>query len=251
MEENPAALEQAAEMGAESVDQNPELRTVSELARIAAEDDAFQTVAARYTGDPSFDVDALVEELVLEESVPHLPTQRHTGEGLRRRREWEEAWDLQRKEDETGEQIDDIPKPPRYRKTKDFKQKERIWPNRGKLDVPKERFTEYPGTAREDGEILVSWAGLNHKERARALAEHYYRAKDQWGWAQNDAKRPRLVQLLAGLKDLLPWVKQWHPERLPSIDKSFGAFLEEMIQGEAVELGISLDEIEKTRIESA
>ena len=65
--------------------------------------------------------------------------------GLRKRAAWEEVWALQRRED-AGESLD-IPVPPQYRPT-DFRTTA-YWRNRGKLDVPKERFMLYPGAGRE------------------------------------------------------------------------------------------------------
>ena len=54
---------------------------------------------------------------------------------------------------------------------------------------------------------LFGWAGWNHLERATALAALYQERKDRDGW---DAKR--LTPPLAGLLELVPWLKQWHNE---------------------------------------
>ncbi len=246
------------------VEARPELMTVTELAHKAREDEDFMQVAERYTGDPGFDVERLVADLVAEESVPFLPSLRYKKSGLERRREWEDVWDLQRQEDAIdartelpeehldylseaeaedlkATEVGDIPKPPKYRKS-DYTSGH-IYNLRGTLDVPKERFTSYPGLEGEDGSQVISWAGLDHLHRAKALATFYYTARNQRGW---DADR--LVPILAGLKDLLPWVEQWHPEPDPRTNQPFVDFLRGMIETQARELGVSLDAIEEARI---
>jgi len=77
----------------------PELVELRHFVDEAATDDAFRTVAARYTGDPNFDVESLVRELIDDHAVPYLPAQRYEDSGRRRRRTWEEAWRKQDIED--------------------------------------------------------------------------------------------------------------------------------------------------------
>ena len=74
-------------------------------------------------------------------SVPFLPILRYKPTGLRKREVWERTWDLQRQED-AGEDVGDIPVPPKYA-TADFLKTD-YWRLRGKLDVPKERWISYP-----------------------------------------------------------------------------------------------------------
>ena len=167
-------------------------------------------VAALYRGRPDFDVAALVAELVEAESVPFLPVLRYKPSGLRKREVWERTWDLQRQED-AGEDVGDIPVPPKYASA-DFLKTD-YWRLRGKLDVPKERWISYPHCQTEsDPSLVVGWAGWDHLQQATALVA-YYDARKREGW---DAKR--LTPLLAGLDQLLPWIHQWHPE----IDPEFG-----------------------------
>ena len=212
----------------------------SELANKAARDDDFMEVAERLTGDHTFDVDALVAELVAESSVPFLPSQRYTASGRRRRREWEQVWELQRRED-AGEDVGAIPKPPNYRTT-DYQQRH-IYDLRGKLDVPRERFTSYPGLEAQEGDQVITWAGLDYLQSAKALATFYFEARNARGWGHE-----RLVPILAGLSDLLPWVEQWHPEPEASTGQPFADFLRRTIESQAVELGVSMDEIEKAQL---
>jgi len=85
---------------------------------------------------------------------------------LRKRAVWEEVWALQRRED-AGETLD-IAVPPKYKPT-DFKTTA-YWRNRGKLDVPKERFILCPGAGRGGQDPVLGWAGWDHVNQAQALA---------------------------------------------------------------------------------
>ena len=127
-------------------------------------------------------------------------------------RPWERTWDLQREEDATGQRLD-IPVPPEVQ-TGDFLRPS-YWRHRGKLDVPKERFISYPDASPDsDGSLLLGWAGWDHREQAQALITliEERSATDGWGAA-------KLIPLLAGLLEVMPWVRQWHNE----VDDAFGA----------------------------
>jgi hypothetical protein len=149
------------------------------------------------------DVWELFDLAVLPEIVPHLAALRHTEAGMEKRRVWEETWRLQRRED-AGEKLD-VPVPPKY-DSKDYRKAD-YWSLRGKLDVPKERFISYPGAETVEGGVVLGWAGWDHLQRATALAGLYQERKDEQGW-----EGERLVPLLAGLWELVPWLKQWHNE---------------------------------------
>jgi hypothetical protein len=130
----------------------------------------------------------------------------------------------------------EIPVPPKYA-TADFLKSD-YWRLRGKLDVPKERWVSYPHCSTEnDPSLVVGWAGWDHLQQATALIA-YYDARKREGWRPN-----RLTPLLAGLDQLLPWIHQWHPE----IDKEFGETAgqscQAMLEHDAHELGLTLDEI--------
>ena len=219
--------------------ETPELVGCRQLADQARNDADFMQVAALYRENDTFDVTGLVQELVEAESVPYLPALRYKDSGLRKRKQWEEVWELQRRED-AGETMD-IPVPPRYA-SKDF-QSSVYWRHRGKLDVPKERFVSYPGAEREaDGTLVVTWAGYDHAEQARALATYYHRVKDEEGWPAD-----RLTPLLAGLDQLVPWVKQWHNAIDPAFGVRLGDYFDEFVRTEAHALGKTLDEIRAWR----
>ena len=215
-----------------------ELQSTARLADRASTDAEFMQVAALFRGRPDFDVTALVAELVEAESVPFLPVLRYKATGLRKRAVWERTWELQRQEDKAeGERLrSDIPVPPKYT-TADFVKTD-YWRLRGKLDVPKERWVSYPHCSSEnDPSLVIAWAGWNHLQQATALIA-YYDARKRDGWTSN-----RLMPLLAGLDQLLPWIHQWHPE----IDKEFGETAgqsyQTMLEHDAHELGLTLEEI--------
>ena len=109
----------------------------------------------------------MIAEITDAEHVPFLAALRYKDTGLRKRRQWEETWDLQRQEDATGKRLN-IPVPPKYTSA-DFR-KSSYWSHRGKLDVPKERFISYPQASPDgDGSLLLGWAGWDHRQQAHAL----------------------------------------------------------------------------------
>ncbi|OSM06735.1 BREX-2 system adenine-specific DNA-methyltransferase PglX [Magnetofaba australis] len=202
----------------------PELTSVARIADQLHHDAAFQQVATLYRGRDDFDLTKLVEELVLEEAVPFLPILRYKPSGLRKRADWEATWDLQRRED-AGEDVGEIPVPPKYAAA-DFL-KPHWWKLRGKLDVPKERFVLYPHCEKiGDPTSVVCWAGWNPLQQAQALSGYYIARKEGEGWEPE-----RLTPLLLGLAELIPWLKQWHNELDPlygvRMGDHFAGFLDE------------------------
>lgn len=83
----------------------PQLTSAAKLAERAQADADFMQVAALYAGHADFDAAQLVGELVASESVPLLPVQRYTEEGLRKRAQWQDTWALQRREDAIDAQV--------------------------------------------------------------------------------------------------------------------------------------------------
>jgi hypothetical protein len=147
----------------------------------------------------------VLEEIVKDEHVPYLAALRYKDSGLSKRADWEQVWELQREEDRTGKRLD-IALPPKYTSA-DFK-KPSYWRNRGKLDVPKERFISYPGASPDaDETLLLGWAGWDHKDQAQALVNLVNDRTEQAAWDTE-----RLTPLLAGLLEVMPWVHQWHGE---------------------------------------
>jgi hypothetical protein len=261
-----------------------ELQTTRRLAERAGRDADFMQVAELYRGHPDFDVHALVAELVEGEAVPFLPVLRYKSTGLRNREVWERTWELQRREDvidlevesemhhedtkstkgesqensscpsclrgeyskaieqeqkrRKQQEIGDIPPPPKYRSA-DFLNTT-FWRLRGALDVPKERFVSYPHCSRAaDPSLVVAWAGWDHLQQAQALAAYYLNTKEQEGWTQE-----RLTPLLAGLLELIPWIKQWHNAPDPNFSGArMGDYFESFVSEEARELRLTPEQI--------
>ena len=174
-------------------------------------------VAALYDSGQEFG--EVIAEIVRTEHVPYLAALRYKESGMDKRADWEQVWDLQRQEDELNANLDegepehrlDIPVPPKYAPA-DFRRNE-YWSNRGKLDVPKERFVSYPGAeADTDSTLPLGWAGWDHAQQADALGTLAHERLDAHGWGRDEVTRHLLVPLLAGLRELLPWVDQWHTE---------------------------------------
>ncbi|MFD5140318.1 BREX-2 system adenine-specific DNA-methyltransferase PglX [Streptomyces sp. NPDC058378] len=187
----------------------PRTLSVFQLADALRHDEDVQAVAALYAADHLDNRDAslaMVLAAVIEpEHVPYLAALRYKETGLRKREQWEHVWDQQREEDQTGERLD-IKVPPKYTGA-DFL-KHSYWSNRGKLDVPKERFVSYPGASTDnDPSLLLGWAGWNHRDQAEALVNLLVDRSSVDGWSMDD---PRFVPLLAGLQEIMPWVRQWY-----------------------------------------
>ena len=247
----------------------PALTTTNQLAEIAKTDHAFQAVAEQLMGGPGFSVPKLVRELVESASVPALPAQRYKPSGLLKRHDWEHVWELQRREDaiDAAEKVDepglpdpertrrklaatarkraelgDIPVPPKYASS-DFK-KSVWWSLRGKLDVPKERWTTYPGTERtEDPSPVIAWAGWDHAQQARALAEYYMDAKTIYGFPPE-----KLTLLLAALLEQQPWLNQWHSALDPAYGTSPAEAIKGFLDAECQGLGVTREDLEKVRM---
>ncbi len=187
----------------------PRTLTVSQLADALRDDADFNSVAQLYAADhmgkPDLPLAGVLAEVVDAEHVPYLAALRYKDSGLRNREQWEQVWELQRDEDRTGQRLD-IPVPPKY-KGSDFL-KQSYWSNRGKLDVPKERFISYLGASPDaDPTVLLGWAGWDHKDQAQALFNLVDDRTKQAGWDTD-----RIKPLLAGLLEVLPWMRQWHGE---------------------------------------
>jgi len=241
-----------------------QLTSCARLADLVRQDSEFMQVAEFYRGREDFDLMSLITELVRSEAVPFLPVLRYKESGLRNREQWERTWELQRQEDAIDartrlpegdpqrltveqaaqlkrEQIGDIPVPPKY-KPSDF-QDAVYWRLRGKLDVPKERFISYPHCQRAaDPTMVIAWAGWDHLQQAQALAAYYELARTNEGWSQE-----RLMPLLAGLLELIPWLLQWHNELDEAHNLRMGDFFEGFVTEEARSMSMTLDEIRAWR----
>jgi hypothetical protein len=131
------------------------------------------------------------------------------------------------------EEVGQIPVPPKFI-SKDFHSSD-FSRMRGGLDVPKERFVSFPHCQRDaDGSLVVTWGGHNHLKRALAIAAYYQERKDNEGWPPE-----RLVPLLAGVIELLPWLLQLHNDYDPNLGARMGDYFVDFVQTEARALGMT------------
>lgn len=182
----------------------PTILTLVRLTDALSRDQDFVSVAKLYA--PRKELAKVVAELITDEHVPFISALRYKPSGLKKRADWEEVWDLQRKEDAAPDEPakrkirDSIPVPPKYTSA-DFLRPS-YWRARGKLDVPKERFISYGQTNAATPE-LYGWAGWDHKEQAQALATYF---------TNTALSTEEITPFLAGLLELQPWLYQWHNE---------------------------------------
>jgi hypothetical protein len=135
------------------------------------------------------------------------------------------------------EEIGDMPIPPKYRPA-DF-QSANYWRLRGGLDVPKERFVSFPYAARDaEPSLPILWAGHDLVARATAIAAWYVERKETEGWGVE-----RLKPLLAGLWELVPWLRQWHNDVDPATGLRLGDYFAGYVEEQVRELGTTVDEL--------
>ncbi|MGW7402176.1 BREX-2 system adenine-specific DNA-methyltransferase PglX [Streptomyces sp. NPDC054833] len=182
----------------------PTILTLARLTDALSRDEDFVSVAKLYALRK--ELAEVVAELISDEHVPFLSALRYKPSGLKKRADWEEVWDLQRKEDAAPDEPakrkirDSIPVPPKYTSA-DFLRPS-YWKARGKLDVPKERFISYGQTNAATPE-LYGWAGWDQREQAQALATYF---------TNTALSTEEITPFLAGLLELQPWLYQWHNE---------------------------------------
>ncbi len=222
----------------------PELRTARQLALELGGDPAVAAAHELLTEDSGLDLVTLLSNLIDAEGVPFLAGYRYVETGMEKRANWEETWRLQRLEDE-GAIAPELQRlnlkaidPPDKYGPKDFLR--HYWSLRGKLDVPKERFVTVPGgNSDEDSTPLVGWAGWDHLQVAQALSGLYQRRKAEDGW-----QKDRLVPLLAGLDERVPWLLQWHNEPSAAFaGMKLGDFFRDFVNAEAHNLGVAVADL--------
>jgi hypothetical protein len=242
---HPAARSAALEIVESALKDGPPGACVS----VRDVDRRYNAVAAanritEFVAEAGLTLSLTAHHLLEAESVPFLAAYRHTETGLEKRAVWERVWDLQRAEDR-DEAVPPFDAPPKY-DPKDYRVA-RYDDLRGKLDVPKERFISYPGCeSDEDKEPIYGWAGWDHLQRAQALAAVYQKRRTEESWAKE-----RLTPMLAGLLELVPWVKQWHNE--PSAEFGglrLGDYFEGFVEGECHTLGLTREDLRAWRPEA-
>ncbi|WP_426499881.1 BREX-2 system adenine-specific DNA-methyltransferase PglX [Streptomyces sp. D54] len=224
----------------------PRTLTVSQLADALRHDDDVQAVAALYATDHLGKRDAalatVLADVVATEHVPYLAALRYKDTGLRKREQWEQVWEQQREEDRAGEWLG-IRVPPKY-VGGDFL-KASYWSNRGKLDVPKERFVSYPDASPDsDPTVLLGWAGWDHKDQAQAIINVVNDRTNESGW-----ETVRITPLLAGLSEVMPWVHQWHGEFDAEWDGTPSEEYQRFLDEQRGKHGLSVDDLKSWRPE--
>ncbi|WP_231387171.1 BREX-2 system adenine-specific DNA-methyltransferase PglX [Nocardia sp. BMG111209] len=195
----------------------PQIVTLSRLADRLASDEDFLSVSVLYA--PRTELTQIVADLITDQHVPFLAALRYRSSGLKKRKDWEHVWDMQRQEDAMPDGHDknkfraSIPKLLDYTSA-DF-MRHSYWQARGKLDVPKERLISY-GSTNVATPDLYGWAGWDHREQAMAIAVHL---------AEHSLSTEEITPFLAGLLELQPWLDQWHHEEDPDFGISPAAFL--------------------------
>ncbi|WP_460105444.1 BREX-2 system adenine-specific DNA-methyltransferase PglX [Pseudomonas sp. S3_H06] len=252
----------------EQVCQSVELQTCAQLTDRLRRDADVLLVAEVYCGTNLLDLQTLVSELVELDSVPQMAACRLKPEAIPKFRAWQETWDKQRLEDaidakhgvdqplseelvqnaekkakydlamsqakqEKAEKVGEIPLPPPYKST-DFRRPS-YWSLRGKMDVQKERFFSLPGGEKGgDSTLVIGWTGLNHLQRAQAIAAWYLDRREGEGW-----EAERLIPMLVALDELIPWLKQWHNEVDPEFGERMGDYYEGFLLEELRNLEIT------------
>jgi hypothetical protein len=256
---------EAADLWQRDVHPAPRLRSARELVDALSGDDDFRRALDLYAGSGS-DAHSTIAALVHQASVPYLSALRHSDSGLRKKAVWESTWRMQRHEDAidaevvqrlAGEpteaikeeqsrrktaEVGAIPVPPKC-KQDDYRDGV-FWKLRGALDVPKERFVSFPGLERSNdaGSPMLLWAGYDAKARALALTGYVYEMLQREG-----AEAARLIPALAGLDELLPWVRQWHPEIDDDLGMSTGDYLQGLLDAQLAQHGLTLTAVRAWR----
>lgn len=213
----------------------PVARSISQLADMVSREADLVSVLALWDGTIDVDVTKALTKLLTDEAVPYLAAQRLKDSGLRKREAWEETWKLQRRED-NGEDVGKIPVPPKYA-TADFR-KASWWQARGKLDVPKERFILYPDAGRStDPTLLLGWSGWDHAQQFLVLAT----IMDER--ISEGADDSQFVPLVAGMAEVLPWIRQWHADLDPTFGMSMADFCSAQLEERMTQLNLSTTDL--------
>ncbi|NME80340.1 BREX-2 system adenine-specific DNA-methyltransferase PglX [Rhodococcus sp. 105337] len=217
-------------------------RSVSELAGHVEKNPEFIEALDLWAGQKDAPVTATLVKLLADQAVPYLAALRYKDSGLRKRAEWERVWDLQRDEDAGLIKATDIPVPPKYTNA-DFL-KSSYWSHRGKLDVPKERFIAYPHAGRAtDPTPLLGWAGWNHAQQGLALATIYAMRESE------GTPLTALVPVVAGIAEVLPWVKQWHAGVDPNLGVDLAEYLTAQLAEKSAAVGVPVQDLPAWRPE--
>ncbi|MGI2111256.1 BREX-2 system adenine-specific DNA-methyltransferase PglX [Shewanella frigidimarina] len=250
----------------------PLLITVSQLIDLMQKDREICDVLNSNEGKLFSDIRSYMSTLIESDSCPVGSAYRLKESGWRKFKVWQETWHKQRQEDaidvEFGvdqplseedasneeklvaynmgkakaaakkvEVVGEVPLPPKYA-AGDFR-KLSYWSLRGKLDVPKERFISLPGCEKDgDSTLVIGWAGMNHLQRATAIATWYLDRKETDGWEVE-----KLKPMLVAIDELIPWLKQWHNDIDPEFGERMGDYYEGFLLEEMRMLDVTKDDL--------
>lgn len=231
-------IEAKRELWFDGADQ-PTLITLPRLTDRLQEDDDFAAVLNLYA--PRADFAKTVAELVGDQHVPAAAALRYKPAGLKKRADWERTWEKQRAEDAATSEDEkrkiraatDVP--PKYTSA-DFLRTS-FWAQRGKLDVPKERFISY-GAHNTQTPALLGWAGWDHLQQAQAIVGYLN---------ENELTPDELTPYLAALLELQPWLDQWHGECLPDFGQSAAQAFHDFRLALQGELGLTDEDLRAWR----
>ncbi|MCE9575764.1 MAG: BREX-2 system adenine-specific DNA-methyltransferase PglX [Deltaproteobacteria bacterium] len=194
-------------------------RVLEAFSHVPAEARRLSTLRGEAAGDAFSALDLRFE--IEGSSVPYLSAQVLSAEGLMR---------LNGQRGESEFERDDFVA-------------DSYWRLRGSWNVPGEHFISYPGCeSDEDGEPLYGWAGWDHLKRAQALGALYHKRRTEEGWTTG-----RLAPMLAGILELLPWLKRWYNDPDPELGERMGDFFELYLDSECAVLGLSRDDLRAWR----
>ncbi|MFW6719327.1 BREX-2 system adenine-specific DNA-methyltransferase PglX [Streptomyces sp. MAR4 CNY-716] len=192
----------------------PRPRTIDQLAQDIGADAAVRSAAVLYASRHLERGDATLRDvlaaILADEPVPYTAALRYMESGLRKRAQWEQVWQLQRSEDRTGEAMG-IPVPPKF-SAADFRHAS-YWSRRGSLDIPRERFVSYPGAAAGGDILLIGWSGWSDTDRVHVLLELVSALQQQ-----PQPSADQIAPLLAGIQELIPWIRQWETPTKSGLD---------------------------------
>ncbi|MFI5758610.1 BREX-2 system adenine-specific DNA-methyltransferase PglX [Streptomyces sp. NPDC051569] len=221
----------------------PVARTVEQLANFLAADAEFVMLAARYS--PGTRVLDVVQSLLNDTHVPAAPPLRYKESGLAKRSDWEAAWERQWASGQGGDGTTDRQEqtdptlfvPPRYTSA-DFV-KPSYWQQRGKHDVPNERFASYlPPFSPLSSATVLGWAGWDAHETAQVLLDLV-----ESGAHADAGGLESMFPLLAALQDILRRVQRTEADLGPTVPSGSYQVYEETFRRHVVRLGTSQAEI--------
>ncbi|MFG2404942.1 BREX-2 system adenine-specific DNA-methyltransferase PglX [Streptomyces brevispora] len=224
-------------------ERRPVARSVEQVAKSLEADAEFVMLAARYS--PGTRVLDVVQSLLNDTHVPAAPPLRYRETGLMKRSDWEAVWEHQWASGQGGDEWADRREkigavrsvPPRYTSS-DFARPS-YWQQRGKFDVPSERFTSFltPLSSLTPATIL-GWAGWDAHERAQVLLDLV-----ESGAHVDAGNQESTFSLLTALQDILRWVQRAESDLGPT--EQSGSYQEyaKAFHRHVERLGISLAEI--------